>query len=876
MKEQDKQFLIMVLMMIGVIIAVLSFNVCGIMYSSSYTQIGIQEAISKALADPLNMKAYSTAFAHMDYTTGKAGSVILVYALAASYFYMQEVRNHYGNLGTAKFEENTAKYTNENAFKKDKKDKTDSDANLILGKGLKCGLKEGDNVNVLIIGGAGSGKSFGVIKPNILQMSTTYVVTDPSGEIFRALGKGLMEHGYNVKVFSTSDMEHSHVYNPFDYVYDEEGIVDETKVLSMVSMFQKNAADLKGKGGGDPFWDKSAKALLLACSMYLIEFCDERERNFYSMLKLVQAGKTNEDAGSSSQTALDIMFENARKKDPTKHCFSSYDTFKLAPAKTANSILISAAVDLNFFNQTKVRNMTTTAYKVKQRNEQGKIISFVKENGQLVRTEENIDLRKLGDEKTALFVNIPQADGTFNFLVSMMYSQLFDTLYGRAEKLCPRKWMIKDKLGNPIISMIDSEDDANKFKELYLNATVEADYDEDDKENITGWFIKNKDADKKFSMPGYPVGYLKKVYSEEVGKSVINDVKDNSYIEKGKGRLPWHVQCLLDEFANIGEIPEFPQKLATSRKYEISAMVVLQSKAQLENKYDKLAGDIMSNCDFTVFLGSGDPDTCKYISERLGDKTEVIKTSAAVGNKKGQASTSTQKRALLDPAEVSKIKKNESIVFARKQVFRIKKFNCATHLNFKYSGDNRGKKIFWLWKLLPWVKEEKVKNYNLNISEFVTCSEKSVEDSRTAPAETQAKKNQVNNRTATGNRSYKRNDVKTASDVKGFISGAASSSNQGYRNKANKQLAAEKETKVTSDGKSAEKTAQEIDADEIEMHTEDIMSNLTGKDLGIPTEVSSVIQEKVETDTSETVANTVSGMSDDVGTIDADEVEMPF
>ena len=801
MKKENLPIVITVLVVVYLFIVLVMLNVVGAT-SSEYSSVDGITAINDSVKNPFNLELIAKSFSYPDKLGQSLLIITFLYITSIGLFIYYDRLHKYGNLGTAKFETNVAKYTKEHSIQKPKEDKTDADFNIILGKGLKQGLIEGDNVNVLIIGGAGSGKSFGVIKPNILQMSTSYVVTDPSGEIFRALGKGLMEHGYTVKVFSTSDMEHSHVYNPFDYVYDEEGFVDETKVLSMVDMFQKNAADLKGKGGGDPFWDKSAKALLLACSMYLIEFCNEKDRNFYSLLKLVQAGKTNEDAGSSSQTALDSMFDAARKKDPTKHCFSSYDTFKLAPAKTANSILISAAVDLNFFNQTKVRNMTTTAYKVGKRNGKGQILSFVKEDGKLVRTDENIDLRTLGDEKTALFVNIPQANPTFNFLVSMMYSQLFETLYGRAEKLCPLKWMINDKLGHPVVSMLNSKEDAEKVKELYINAKVEPDYADENHEKISGWFIKNPDADKKYSLSGYPAGYLRKVYSEEVGKQIIKDVKENSSIEKGKGRLPWHLQCLLDEFANIGEIPAFPEKLATSRKYEISAMVVLQSKSQLENKYDKLHKDIMSNCTYTIFLGSDDIETCKYISERLGDTTTVVHTRGT-GQGKGGGSNSSQKRALLDPAEISKIPKTESIVLANKTAFKIPKYNCATHPNFKYSGDNR-----------------KLKGYALNISEFVYCSEKSIEDNRSAPGTEKEAKNKTESKTPTGQKTYARHDMKNPDNVKNFfkMDRKETPAQKAYRVNRNAELEAKQETKLNDKGKPVPKTiTQEINDEEFEM-----------------------------------------------------------
>lgn len=588
-------------------------------------------------------------------------------------------------------------------FEIKQKNKDAPDKNLILGKGLKYGLKVGRNVNVVIMGSAGSGKSFGVIKPNLLQMNSSYVVTDPSGEIFRSMAQMLIDNGYNVKLFSTSNMENSNCYNPFDYVYDEEGKVDETRVTSMIKMFMDNAAGAQ-QNKGDQFWTKSSQAFLTACAMLLLEFYPPETHNMYEMLKLAQKGKVSESK-SEEETELDRMFAAARKINPEAHCFSSYDTFKLAPARTANSILISAAVDLNMFNQTKVRNMTTTSYKVRERNTGGQIRSFaLGANHQLIRTDENIDLRTVGDEKTAIFVNIPQADGTFNFLVSMMYSQLFESLYSRAEKTCPKKWMACDHIGDPIFSMVNTKEDAEKLKELYSHAEIRR--TKEDGKDV--FYLYNKKAGAKYTHPGYANGMMKRFGSEKAANKFVELCKD-AKIQRGNARLPWHVQCLLDEFSNIGEIPEFPQKLATMRKYEISCVIVLQSLAQLKNRYDKLYADILSNCDNTIFLGTSDPETCEYISKRLGPKTIKIKSNGTSNSGKGTSTSSNmslQKRELLTPDEVSRINGNESIVLtAGQKPFLIRKYRAIDHPNWKLSGDDN-------------------KDFAIEPTDFTKCAEK--------------------------------------------------------------------------------------------------------------------------------------------------------
>lgn len=591
--------------------------------------------------------------------------------------------------GSAEFSQDFKAFERQYTLKKPNGCPDAPDPNIILGKQLHYGLKRGRNTNVVIIGSAGSGKSFGVIKPNVMQMNSSFVVTDPSGELFEAEAKLLLENGYDVKIFSTSDMAHSNCYNPFDYVYDEDGEIDETRVSTMINMFMQNASDEQGNKG-DKFWDQSTRALLNACAMYILEYEPEENHNMYRMLQLVQMGKVSEK-DSEGQTELDKLFsfpakEEAAGKSP--HCLSHYRTFKLAPARTANSILISAAVDLNMFNQTKVRNMTTTSYLVKSRNTKGQIRSYHRDkNGRLIRTDENIDLRTIGDKKTCLFVNIPQADSTYNFLVSMLYAQLFESLYGRAEKICPNKWLVVDKSKQPIASMIDSKEDAEELIRLYKSATVIKRV-ENFKEN---YYIYNRDADPRFCIPGLGRGRLRKVYSKEVGEALIQKFH-SCKIEKGKKILPYHVQCLLDEFSNIGAIPEYPQKLATMRKYEISCMIVLQSLSQLKNRYDKLWADILSNCAVVIFLGSQDPETCKYISQDLLGKTTIrVRNTSLSDSGKGKSSSRSYNldaRDLMTQDEVAKLNPNYCIIVVAGVPFKVPKYRASDHPFWEKTGDH--------------------------------------------------------------------------------------------------------------------------------------------------------------------------------------------
>lgn len=678
----------------------------------------------------------------------------VIYALAVFYFLNEEKRKEHidPKIAQGSSDWNTDYKTFKKKFAIMNSKGVPTNMNMILGKDLYFGLVPGRNVNVVIMGSAGSGKSFGVIKPNLLQMNTSFVVTDPSGEIFRSEAKMLMENGYNVKIFSTSNMANSNCYNPFDYVYDEEGNVDETRVASMINMFMANATDLQQSGKGDKFWDQSSKALLNACAMLLLDFFPPETHNMYHMLKLVQKGKVSESR-SDDQTELGKIFEAARAKNPESHCFSSYDTFTLAPAKTANSILISAAVDLNMFNQTKVRNMTTTAYQVKSRNLEGKILHYRRDaNGMPIPTDENIDIRTVGDEKTAIFINIPQADGTFNFLVSMLYAQLFESLYGRAEKICPKKWMIMGDDKMPLITMLDSEEEAKKVAKIYSESKIQ----EEEEHGRKVYYLVNPDAGDKYTNPAYNFGCIKKLHSKEVAQKYIDNCKE-PVIEQGKARLPWHVQCLLDEFSNIGSIPEFPQKLATMRKYEISCMIVLQSLSQLKNRYDKLWPDILSNCDSTIFLGTSDPDTCEYISKRLGPKTVRVVTHGSSNSGKGKSGSSNesyQKRELMTPDEVSRIPNNKSIVLVNGggNPFFVTKYKALDHPNWNHSGDVDPK-------------------MRIEPTEYTVCKEKASSKSKEEEALKLGIENAANGKTADGKPAVASKTIRSGADLSNVTNG---------------------------------------------------------------------------------------------------------
>lgn len=577
------------------------------------------------------------------------------------------------------------------------------DNNMIIADGLKLSMdirKTRLNLNVLVIGGSGTGKTRFLLKPNLAQMNCSYIVTDPSGEIMQSTGKMLLQNGYKVKLFSTSDMAHTNVYNPMDYIYEDNGAISDVKVGILVSTFITNATNLQKRSGGDPFWIKASTACLTAFVLYLAECRPIEERNMYNALRLAQLGKADERPGVN-QTELDKLFEEEMNKNPKAKFISSYRTFKLSPAKTANSILISLAVDLNPFSIEAVRNMTTTSY-VCERDENGLIKRYIrdKKTNQPIRATDNLDISTVGDEKTALFVDIPQTNGAYNFLVSMMYSQMFDELYSKAKMVCPNRYHIYDKYGQILSSEYTSEEEAKRWIGLYAAATVR---------QIDGkFYLYNEKATAEETIPELAalsesyIGYFKEVYSEEVGKRLIRKYqqdpadetektavkkKDGSatvislnrqknaepqksgpYIKRGALRLPVHVRFLLDEFSNIGEIPDFDKMLSTVRKYEISCTIILQSLTQIKAKYDKIWEVLVGNCDVILFLGSSENETDKYISEKLGKATiRTIDSSISQGGSSGSQSTQFKKQArdLLDAAEIGKINNNYCIVCIR-------------------------------------------------------------------------------------------------------------------------------------------------------------------------------------------------------------------
>ncbi|WP_154662918.1 VirD4-like conjugal transfer protein, CD1115 family [Ruminococcus albus] len=481
-----------------------------------------------------------------------------------------------------------------------KKDKTYTiDNNVVLTNEVKMSLNTRQtrkNLNVMVIGGSGSGKSRFYVKPNLMQANTSYVCTDPKGELLRSTGKMLEHYGYDIRVFNLIDMAHSNNYNPFEYIYDVDGHYSATAVIKMVNVLMKNTS--KENSGGDQFWDDSTKALLAALCFYLVECEDKSRQNFSEVMKLLKKAevkegddaymsdldlifdalenpdKYTEEAGKIDKRVKDLNLIDLAKKDKQPHeymCIKYYKDFKKAAGDTAKSILISTAVRLQAFNIPEVMDLTSC---------------------------DNIHLETIGDKPVAMFIIIPSSDDTFNFLAAMMYTQLFDVLYDRAN-----------------------------FK-----------------------------------------------YG---------------------GRLPVHVRCLLDEFANLGQIPRFEELLATMRSMEISANVIIQNLSQLKKMYKDSWENVLGNCDSLLFLGGQEPTTLEHISKTLGKET--IDTRSHNRTRGRQGSTSENDgilgRELMTVDELKTMKDNECILFVRGIFpFFCNKFKIEKHPNYKlledFNGDN--------------------------------------------------------------------------------------------------------------------------------------------------------------------------------------------
>ena len=436
--------------------------------------------------------------------------------------------------------------------------------------------KNARNKNVLVVGGSGSGKTRFWLKPNLLQCHSSYVVTDPKSTILLECGNVMLKNGYKVRILNTINFKKSMHYNPFAYVHSEKDI------LKLVTTLMTNT---KGEGsGGDPFWEKSERLLLTALIAYLHYEAPVEEQNFATLLEMLNTMQVLED-DEEYQNPVDLLFEELAKKKPNSFAGRQYKLYKLAAGKTAKSILISCGARLAPFDIQELRDLTMY---------------------------DELQLDTLGDKKTALFLIMSDTDSTFNFLISMVYTQLFNLLCDKADD----------------------------------------------------------------------------VYG---------------------GKLPIHVRCLIDECANIGQIPNLEKLVATIRSREISACLVLQARSQLKAIYKDNADTIVGNMDSQIFLGGSEPTTLKDLSEMLGKETiDAFNTSDTRGNSPSYGTTFQKMgHELLSRDELAVLDGGKCILQLRGvRPFLSDKYDLTQHPNYKLTSDYDPKNTFDIEKYLN--RKEKI------------------------------------------------------------------------------------------------------------------------------------------------------------------------
>ena len=436
--------------------------------------------------------------------------------------------------------------------------------------------KNARNKNVLVVGGSGSGKTRFWLKPNLLQCHSSYVVTDPKGTIVLECGNAMLKNGYKLKILNTINFKKSMHYNPFAYVHSEKDI------LKLVTTLMTNT---KGEGsGGDPFWEKSERLLLTALIAYLHYEAPVEEQNFATLLEMLNTMQVLED-DEEYQNPVDLLFEELAKKKPNSFAGRQYKLYKLAAGKTAKSILISCGARLAPFDIQELRDLTMY---------------------------DELQLDTLGDKKTALFLIMSDTDSTFNFLISMVYTQLFNLLCDKADD----------------------------------------------------------------------------VYG---------------------GKLPIHVRCLIDECANIGQIPNLEKLVATIRSREISACLVLQARSQLKAIYKDNADTIVGNMDSQIFLGGSEPTTLKDLSEMLGKETiDSFNTSDTRGNSPSYGTTFQKMgHELLSRDELAVLDGGKCILQLRGvRPFLSDKYDLTQHPNYRLTSDYDPKNTFDIEKYLN--RKEKI------------------------------------------------------------------------------------------------------------------------------------------------------------------------
>ena len=503
------------------------------------------------------------------------------------------------------------------------------------------------NANVFVIGGSGSGKTFGLVGPNIMQANTSYVITDPSGELYANYGYFLENQGYHVKCLNLDHMDRGNHYNPFNYIHSDKD------VTVLVTTIIANTTPPNQKAG-DPFWEKTEITLLNAVIAFLYRYASKDKQNFTSVMNMIRAAEVNEQ-DDSYQSKLDLMFEKIAVSDPNSFALKQYRNFKQGAGKTMKSILISVLTRLNSFDLEDVARLTST---------------------------DDMDLDTIGDKKTAIFVIIPTGETTFNYIASLMYSQLFQRMYHYCENTSVFSQVVYDKNGEVVRTFrAENEDESTKIAEVkaktFLEKAQKAKLEHDTIYDM--WKLTAED--------GSVLGYRR---TQEEAEKTLTDLKGGWYARLGKRRLPIHVRFLLDEFANTGKIPEFPTKVSTIRKYEISTTIILQSITQLKNMYKEEWETLSGNCDNALYLGGGaDESSTKWVSELIGKETRAVMNNS-FSNGSSSMSINRQGAELFSASQLREMDEQECVVIQKSlSPYRGPKYNATEHPNWKWCDGTR-------------------------------------------------------------------------------------------------------------------------------------------------------------------------------------------
>lgn len=517
--------------------------------------------------------------------------------------------------------------------------------NQIYAKDMALSLnnkKTNRSANVLVIGGTGTGKTFKYINPNILQENSTQIITDPSGDLFNKFAPFLLNKGYNVFLFNVNDFNISSYYNPLLNVFDAFGNISEVKVDVLVDLYMKNAKAGKEAGGGDPFWDKAEKAFLTAVIYYVLENDDIPKENkcFHTVLEKVQKAKAENQGGKAATETMLTKEINAWKAKVEKQNRKVktpiyYDTFLIAPEKTANTILITTAVDLQIFATEEVNRVTR--YK-----------------GEYENTNMYINFDDMAQTQSYLFLGIPQSHQAYNFLISMLYSQMYARLYELGERVLQGKYCLGYRPEIPQFNCFDSKEEMVDFVDNIGEKDEKLVPDHPDH------YVNIIEKDYINGTKIYYIAYKGKVFKRSVNRDVlvklIEDLPKMVYkCNNNYPELPIHVNFLLDEFKNIGEIPNFLTILSTSRKYRIGSHVILQDIAQAQTIYkDKEYETLLANVDTTIFLGSILQADKEEIQKMIG-KTTYKKRSQSTGQ--GSTMNSSYSEEQIDVVSISALEK---------------------------------------------------------------------------------------------------------------------------------------------------------------------------------------------------------------------------